>query len=252
MLYAQNVKLFLKLNAEKNYQTNIKTQIYYGVRPSFIEVDDEKIYSTSGNRFQVYNFKTGISTNERYFPNQVTFFKKYKNFFFVAETNSSTTTFWFSNDNGVNFYKSNTTVPSVYQVRNIEAIGEKDLTLYFNFNYYGSFKGKLVFDFNEPKIFEIPFNYKNSNIPDSYLNTTSTNVSSSSIESDTEVTETEPTNNVSLTQPQEETAILDLDQSMICSEDFKEFDTIKYKNKMKSFTRLAKELNINMQDNKIL
>ena len=146
-----------------DYQTNIKTQIYYGVRPSFIEVDDEKIYSTSGNRFQVYNFKTGISTNERYFPNQVTFFKKYKNFFFVAETNTSTTTFWFSNDNGVNFYKSNTTVPSVYQVRNIEAIGEKDLTLYFNFNYYGSFKGKLVFDFNEPKIFEVPFNFKNSN-----------------------------------------------------------------------------------------
>ena len=29
--------------------------------------------------------------------------------------------------------------------------------------------------------------------------------------------------------------VLDLDQSMICSEDFKEFDTIKYKNKMKNF-----------------
>jgi murein DD-endopeptidase MepM/ murein hydrolase activator NlpD len=146
-----------------DYQTNIKTQIYYGVRPSFIEVDDEKIYSISGNRFQIYNLKTGISSNERYFPNQVTYFKKYRNYLFVAETNSSTTTFWFSNDNGITFYKSNTTVPSVYQVRNIEAMGEKDLTLYFNFNYYGTFKGKLVFDFKEQKLFEVPFNYKNSN-----------------------------------------------------------------------------------------
>ena len=146
-----------------DYASNTKSTIYYGVRPSFIEVDDEKIYTVSGNKFQIYNFKTGISSNEKYFPNQISYLKKYKNYIFIAETNSTTTTFWFSNDNGITFYKSNKTVPAVYQVRNIEAVGEKELTLYFNFNYYGSFKGKLIFDFNEPKLFEVPFNYKNSN-----------------------------------------------------------------------------------------
>jgi murein DD-endopeptidase MepM/ murein hydrolase activator NlpD len=146
-----------------DYASNTKSTIYYGVRPSFIEVDDEKIYTVSGNKFQIYSFKTGTSSNEKYFPNQISYLKKYKNYIFIAETNTTTTTFWFSNDNGITFYKSNKTVPAVYQVRNIEAVGEKELTLYFNFNYYGSFKGKLIFDFDEPKLFEVPFNYKNSN-----------------------------------------------------------------------------------------
>jgi len=146
-----------------DYISNTKSIIYYGVRPSFIEVDDERIYTVSGNKFQIYNFKTGTSSNEKFFPNQISYLKKYKNYIFIAETNTTTTTFWFSNDNGITFYKSNKTVPAVYQVRNIEAVGEKELTLYFNFNYYGSFKGKLIFDFDEPKLFEVPFNYKNSN-----------------------------------------------------------------------------------------
>lgn len=157
---SSNVYVLSRGNLYKvDYSSNQKTQLIFGQRPSFIEVDDSKIYATASNKFFYLGFDNQVS-NEKIFPNTVTYMRKFQNYIIVAESTSSVTYFWFSNDYGKNFYKSKTETPSVYQIKGVEFIGGKELTLYFNFNYYGIYKAKLNFDFSDSKLFRPPFDYK--------------------------------------------------------------------------------------------
>lgn len=144
------------------YESNNKSLVPISYRPYYIEADDERIYSATSNQFFYINPDTGEITNLKTFPNQIVLLKKYKNFIVIAETSSYYTTFWFSNDKGLNFYKSKTLIPAVNQLKNLEIIGDKDLTLYLSLNNIGVIKAKLTFDFEEPKLFASPFTLFNS------------------------------------------------------------------------------------------
>jgi len=159
---SNNVYVLSRGNLYKvDYNTNQKTQIIFGQRPSFIEVDDSKIYATATNKFFYLSFDNKV-TNEKTFPSNVVYMKKYKNYILLAEGTNTTTYFWFSNDSGLNFYKSKTQLPADYQIKGVEFIGGNELTLYINFNYYGIYKAKLNFDFSDTRLFRPPFDYKSS------------------------------------------------------------------------------------------
>ncbi len=139
-----------------DYDTNTKEQLYISQRPSYIEVDEDRIYLTAYNKFFYLNFDNQLS-NEKIFQNRITYLKKYKNLIVVAESDSFNTYFWFSNNLGLDFYKSSTTIPAGNYIKDIEITGDKVYTLYISLYGVGVLKAKLDLDFTNPKIFTPPF-----------------------------------------------------------------------------------------------
>ncbi len=140
-----------------DYETNQKDQIVISQRPSFIEVDEERIYLAAYNKFY-YLGPDNKLTNEKTFYNKLTYLKKYNNLIILVETDSINNYFWISNDKGLNFYKSKTTIPANKSVKDIEITGDKIYTLYLNLSNQGILKGKLLFDYTNSNIFNPPFN----------------------------------------------------------------------------------------------
>jgi len=151
-VYALSRGLLYKID----YYTNLKEQILISQRPSFIEVDEDRIYLSAYNKFYYLSFDNKIS-NEKTFVNKITFLKKYKNLIVLVETDSTNNYFWISNDNGSNFYKSKTVIPATSIIKDIEVTGDKIYTLYFSIANEGISKARLVFDFDNTKIFNTPF-----------------------------------------------------------------------------------------------
>ena len=145
-----------------DYDTNQKSQLLTTVRPAYFDIDENRIYAATYNQFFYINPISGSVSNTKTFYNQISYMKKYKNFILIAESSPTITNFWISKDYGITFYKSKTTISADHQIRNIEIIGDKELTIYFAFNYYGVSKAKLVFDFEEVKLFGTPFSISNS------------------------------------------------------------------------------------------
>jgi murein DD-endopeptidase MepM/ murein hydrolase activator NlpD len=139
-----------------NYENNTKEQLIFGYRPSFIEVDDDRLYLASGNTF-FYLSTTNTVSNQKYFPNNITFLKKHQNIIIVAESDSNNTYFWFSRDYGKNFYKSSTKIAANKTIKDLEIVGDKVYTIYLNLANQGILKGKFIFDFQDQKIFNPPF-----------------------------------------------------------------------------------------------
>lgn len=144
-----------------DYLSNNLSQIYSVLRPSSIEVDDEKIYASAGYQFYHLSFDGKIS-NQKNFQNNINFIKKYKDYIFVVESSPYAINFWASRDKGLNFYKSNFSMPAAYQITNLEISGENPLTVYINTNGYGLFKGSFIWDFEDLRIFNSPFKITNS------------------------------------------------------------------------------------------
>jgi len=149
-----------------DYDSNQKEQILISQRPSYIEVDEERIYLTSYNKFYYLGLDNKIS-NEKTFYNKITYLKKYNNLVILIETDSINNYFWISNDKGLNFYKSKTTIPASKTIKDIEITGDKIYTLYVNLSNHGIMKGKILFDFNNLNIFNSPFDIsKDTDIKD--------------------------------------------------------------------------------------
>ena len=139
-----------------DYMSNKASQIIYGLRPSSIEVDDERIYASSSYQFYHLSFDGKVS-NLKNFPNNINFIKKYKDYIFVVESNQYTINFWISNNKGLTFNKSNYSMPAAYQVLSLELIGENPMTVFINTNGYGLYKGTFTWNFNDQNIFSPPF-----------------------------------------------------------------------------------------------
>jgi murein DD-endopeptidase MepM/ murein hydrolase activator NlpD len=175
-----------------DYQSNQKEQLLISQRPSYIDVDEERIYLAAYNKFYYLGFDNKLS-NEKTFYNKITYLKKYNNLIILVETDSLNNYFWISNDKGLNFYKSKATLPASKTIKDIEVTGDKIYTLYLNVANQGVLKGKLLFDYTNSNIFNSPFNISkdsdikdkitsffdhrypylgNNNEPDEYKNTT--------------------------------------------------------------------------------
>lgn len=139
-----------------DYESNTYSQILTTLRPSSFEVDDERIYLSTGYQFFHLSFD-GKSSNQRFFPNNINFIKKYKNYIFVVESSSISINFWVSKDYGNNFYKSKYSMPAAYQITKLELSGDNPITVLINTNGYGIFKGIFTFDLEDEKIFLPPF-----------------------------------------------------------------------------------------------
>lgn len=139
-----------------DYETNNKEQVQISQRPSFLEIDEERIYATAYNKFFYLSFDNKI-TNEKTFYNKISFLKKFKDLIILTESDSFNTYFWISKDKGLNFYKSKTTLPSSKTLKDIEITGDKIYTIYLNLSNQGIIKAKLEFDYEEKKIFKAPF-----------------------------------------------------------------------------------------------
>lgn len=139
-----------------DYETNNKELIQISQRPSFIELDEDRIYASAYNKFFYLSYDNKIS-NEKTFYNKISFLKKHQNLIILAESDSTNTYFWISDDKGLNFYKSKTKLPISKTIKDIEIVGDKIYTIYFNLANQGIIKAKLNFDFEEKKIFNPPF-----------------------------------------------------------------------------------------------
>jgi murein DD-endopeptidase MepM/ murein hydrolase activator NlpD len=160
---SKNVYILSRGNLYKvNYENNQKEQIITGQRPSFIEIDEDRIYLAAYNKFFYLDFNNVLS-NEKTFINKINYMKKFKDIIILVETDYFNNYFWISSDNGKNFFKSKTQIPASSTIKEIEILGENSYTLYFNIANQGIVKGKLILDFEDKKLFDPPFKTSSSN-----------------------------------------------------------------------------------------
>ena len=129
---------------------------------SNIEVDTNFLYISQANVLSTID-SSNNKVSEKYFPNKITFLKKYLNYFVVVESDLYNSYFWFSNDHGKTFYKSKYKLPTYHNLKSIEFTGIENPTVFLLIEGKGIYKGKLDFDFsNQTQVFQIPFDYVKS------------------------------------------------------------------------------------------
>jgi murein DD-endopeptidase MepM/ murein hydrolase activator NlpD len=127
-----------------------------------IETDENNLYVSNGNTLFTINSNDSI-ISEKFFSGRIYYLKKYLNYFLVLVLNNGNVEFWISNDHGKYFYKSKYFLKFNNFPINIEFSGTKNPNFYIQIYGKGIFKGKLDFDFAEPKIFKPPFDLKSEN-----------------------------------------------------------------------------------------
>jgi murein DD-endopeptidase MepM/ murein hydrolase activator NlpD len=156
--YALSLGEVYKINPSTLYVQRLTN--YPGV--SNIEVDENFLYISQANTLTTIN-SSNNKVGEKYFPNKITFLKKYLNYFLVVESDLYNSYFWFSNDHGKTFYKSKYKLPTSNNLKSIEFTGSINPTAFLLIQDKGIYKGKLDFDFsNQNQVFQIPFDYKKS------------------------------------------------------------------------------------------
>lgn len=156
-LYALSNGDVYKVNPSSLYVQYLSN--YKGV--TNIEVDTNFLYISQANVLSTID-QSNFKVSEKYFPNKITFLRKYLNYFVVVESDLYNSYFWFSNDHGKTFYKSKYKLPTSNNLKSLEFTGTENPTVFLLIEGKGIYKGKLDFDFtNQNQVFRIPFDYVN-------------------------------------------------------------------------------------------
>jgi len=127
-----------------------------------IETDENNLYVSNGHTLYTIN-SNDVIVSEKFFGNRIQYLKKYLNYFLVLVEKNGIIEFWISNDHGKYFYKSKYSLKYNESPVQIEFTGTKNPSFYIHIYGKGIFKGKLDFDFAEPKIFKPPFDLVSEN-----------------------------------------------------------------------------------------
>lgn len=157
-LYVYNYGYIYKVDL--NTDTSKLMSPYLGAY--LIETDEKNLYVSNEHTLYTIDSNDKI-ISEKFFGNRIYYLKKYLNYFLVLVLNNGILEFWISNDHGKYFYKSKYSLKSSETPVQIEFTGTKNPSFYIHIYGKGIFKGKLDFDFSEPKIFKPPFDLKSEN-----------------------------------------------------------------------------------------